>query len=132
MQTSKLDSKRLVLAITVLVSALAFSAPGARAAGIESVILNVDGMWNENCEEYISDSLLGDIAGVGQVLADHEKNVVTVDFDPATSSAEEIAAAIEDCPYFDVTGSETHELDEALINENRRSCCDSDCPRRVV
>ncbi|MEE8137855.1 MAG: hypothetical protein V3T81_03145 [Thermoanaerobaculia bacterium] len=40
----------------------------------------------------------------------------------------QIAAAIEDCPSFDVSGSETHDLDEEIIRKSRRTCC-SDCRR---
>ena len=57
---------------------------------------------------------------------------MTVDFDPAETSAEQIAAAIEDCPSFDVTGSETHELDEELVKSSRRSCCRTGCRNRDV
>ena len=99
----------------------------ARAAGSETVVLNVDGMSAEGCEEYISDSLLGDVEGVQQVYADYENDIVTVEFDPAETSAEQVAAAIEGCPSFDVTGSETHELDEELIKSSRRSCCHTGC-----
>ena len=55
---------------------------------------------------------------------------MTVEFDPGKTSAEEIAAAIEECPMFEVTGSETHELDEELIRESRRSCCRLGCRDR--
>ncbi|MFQ5525902.1 MAG: heavy-metal-associated domain-containing protein [Thermoanaerobaculia bacterium] len=104
--------------------------PEAVAAGSETVILNVDGMWAEGCEEYIADSLLADMKGIQEVSANHEQDFVSVDFDPAEVSAEQIAAAIEDCPHFDVTGSETHELDEELIEKSRRSRCHSGCQER--
>ena len=92
-------------------------------------------MSNASCEEYIVDSLLGDLDGIREVRADHESDAVTVDFDPAEVSAERIAAAIEACPSFDVTGSETHDLDEEIIRKNRRSCCshckEDRCDRHV-
>jgi copper chaperone CopZ len=132
MQDRILRSTRIALVIAALVVTSMPFPTGARAAGSETVSLNVEGMWAEGCEEYISDSLLGDIEGIQQVHADHENDVVTVEFDPAESSAEQIAAAIEDCPLFDVTGSETHELDEQLIKKNRRSCCHLGCRNRDV
>ena len=117
----------IALAVVALLVTLGPLAREARGAGVDTVVLNVEGMWNEDCEEYIADSLLDDLDGVEQVRADYDDDTVAVDFDPATTSAEEIAAAIEDCPSFDVTGSETHELDEELIKKNRRSCCHSGC-----
>ncbi len=132
MQDRILSSTRIALVIATLVITSMPFATAAPAAGSETVILNVDGMWAEGCEEYISDSLLGDIEGVQQVHADHENDVVTVEFDPAETSAEQIAAAIEDCPSFDVTGSETHELDEELVESSRRSCCHTGCRNRGV
>ncbi len=134
MQLSKASPVRIALALA-LAALLMTLAPGTRpaqAAGSETVILNVDSMWAEGCEEYIADSLLDDIDGVQEVHADHEADFVTVDFDPAEASAEEIAAAIENCPLFDVTGSETHELDEELIRKNRRLCCHGGCRDRDV
>ncbi len=123
---------KMSLVVALIITGSAAVVPEAVAAGSETLILNVDGMWAEGCEEYISDSLLGDIEGVQQVNANHEDDFVTVEFDPALASAEEIAAAIEDCPYFDVTGSETHELDEELIEKSRRSCCLGGCRERDV
>jgi len=123
---------RLSLVVVLIIIGSATVAPEAVAAGAETLILNVDGMWAEGCEEYISGSLLGDIEGVQQVNANHEDDSVTVEFDPALASAEEIAAAIEDCPHFDVTGSETHELNKDLIKRSRRSCCHGSCRDRDI
>ena len=122
--------------ITVFVTALLLTAVPvpleAQSIASETIILNVEGMWNQDCEEYIADSLLGDIEGIQEVRADHESDSVSVDFDPARTSAEEIAVEIEDCPFFDVTGSETHELDEDLIEKSRSSCCNFGCRNRGV
>ena len=128
--TIRFAKRALVIALIITGSAAVVSE--AVAAGSETVILNVEGMWDEGCEAYIADSLLGDIDGIQQVDADHDNHVVTVEFAPASTSAEEIAAAIENCPSFDVTGSETHELDEELIEENRSSCCQGGCRNRDV
>ena len=120
----------IALAIIALLVTFGPVAREARAAGADTVILNVEGMWNEACEEYIADSLLGDLEGVREVHADHDNNMVTVEFDPAGTSAEQIAATIENCPSFDVIGSETHELNEELIKKSRRSCCAFGCRNR--
>ncbi|MEE8277329.1 MAG: heavy metal-associated domain-containing protein, partial [Thermoanaerobaculia bacterium] len=101
----------------------------AQGSGTETVILDVEGMCSESCEKYIGDSLLGHLDGIQEVHADHQNDVVTVEFDPVQVSAEQIAAAIEDCPSFDLTGSETHDLDEELVSKNRRSWCSY--PRRA-
>ncbi len=131
MQDRILSSTRIAPVIAALVIA-SMPFAGAHAAGAETVILNVEGMWAEGCEEYISNSLLGDVEGIQQVHADHQNDIVTVEFDPAGTSPEQIAAAIEDCPSFEVTGSETHELDEELIEQNQRSCCRFGCRNRDV
>ena len=117
---------------TILLLTCATATADAGASGVETLVLNVDGMWEEECEEYISDSLLGDATGVRHVEADHDNGIVTVDFDPTGISAEEIAAAIENCPMFDVTGSDTHDLDEELIQQSRRSCCNDMCRNSSV
>ena len=127
MQFGILSIARAALILGLIVAGSAGFVPEAVAAGSETVILNVDGMWAEGCEDYIADSLLADMKGIQQVSANHEQDFVSVEFDPAEASAEEIAAAIEDCPHFDVTGSETHELDEELIEKSRRSCCHGSC-----
>ena len=127
MQSRLSSIARTALVLGLIVAGLAAFAPQAVAAGSETVILNVDGMWAEGCEEYIADSLLAGMEGIQRVNANHEQDFVSVDFDPAEASAEEIAAAIEDCPHFDVTGSETHELDEEQIKKSRRSCCHGGC-----
>ncbi len=113
-------------AFAALSASSAFSASDERSP-TETLILNVSGMWNEGCEEYISHSLLSDLEGVHEVDVDHENDRVTVELDSSTTSAEEVAAAIENCPFFDVTGSDTHDLDDELIRESRRSCCRFGC-----
>lgn len=130
MQTRLLSPAAVTAGLAALALVWAPLALQAQDSKTETIILRVDGMWEQGCEEYLSDSLLGDLAGVHDVHADHENDAVTVEFDPAEVSAERIVAAIEDCPSFDVTGSDTHVLDEGLIEENRRSCCKSACRHR--
>lgn len=130
MQTKLLSPATVVAVFASLALVWAPLALQAQSSSTETIVLSVEGMWEEGCEDYLSDSLLGDLAGVHDVHADHENDAVTVDFDPAEVSAERIVAAIEDCPSFDVTGSATHVLDEGLIEENRRFCCNSACRHR--
>ena len=61
MRSRKASSAAVGLAALLMI--LGPAAQPALAAGSESVILNVDGMWAEGCEEYIADSLLGDLDG---------------------------------------------------------------------
>ena len=122
MRSNPLMAASFALVVAALLVSAADLARGQDSAS-ETVILAVDGMWNEGCEDYIADSLLGDLDGIQNVRADHENDIVSVDFDPAEVSPDEIAAAIENCPSFDVTDSETHALDEEILSKNRRSCC---------
>ena len=85
----------------------------------ETVVLNVAGMWNEGCEEFVEEALLGDLDGISEVWADHQSDQVTIEFDPEEVTAEELAGAIENCPSYSVTGSDTHDLD---LDKVKQSC----------
>lgn len=101
------------------------------AEDVETVIFEVRGLWADFCEWYVEESLLGDIAGIERVEADHQADTVTVVFDPGRVSAEKLAAAIEDCPLMKVEDSPTHELDrEEIRRQRRRWCCWLDRDRR--
>ena len=110
-----------VWTILVLVAAVP-SATWAQEPPTDILVLEVDGMWNQKCENYVENNLLGDRDGVYDVVADHENDRVTVEFDPAQVSTAELAAAIVDCPMFDVTGSPTHSLDDEAIERFRQDC----------
>ena len=85
-----------ILSSLLLVLAVFLAPLPASAQGLETVVFNVSGLWAELCERYVEESLLDDIAGVETVDADHEADTVTVLFDPAELSPEELAAMIED------------------------------------
>lgn len=119
----------LTMAALALLPAAAPEPAGAQTA--DTLILQVEGMWEEGCEQFVEEVLLRDLQGVGEIHADHESDVVTIDFDPARVSPERIAAAIEDCQHFDVVGSSTHALDQALIEESRRTRCNVDRRHRM-
>lgn len=89
----------------------------------ETVVLEVSGLWATLCDRYLEHALVEPLEGVDRVEADHESDTVTVSFDPERLTPEEIAAAIENCPFFDVTGSPTHALNRAEIKRPRRCWC---------
>ncbi len=91
----------------------------AKAQDLETVVLNVRGMWAGICEWYVEEFLLDGLDGVEKAEADHEDDTVTIVFDPAETSPERLAAAIEECPFFRVNGSETHDLDRAAPSTSR-------------
>ena len=109
-----------ILSSLLLVLAVLLAPLPASAQGLETVVFNVSGLWAELCERYVEESLLDGIAGVETVDADHEADTVTVLFDPAELSPEELAAMIEDCPFIRVRDSETHELDRDDIRSHKR------------
>ncbi|MEE8367165.1 MAG: heavy-metal-associated domain-containing protein [Thermoanaerobaculia bacterium] len=97
--------------------------PTAQAENLETVVLDVSGMWATFFESYLEQSLVEPLQGVDRVEADHYADTVTVSFDPEKLNPEEIAAAIERCPFFDVTGSPTHALNREVIKRHRRCWC---------
>lgn len=86
------------------------AAPFDVAPQLETVVLEVSGMWSTCCERYLERALLEPLEGVDRAQADHKSDTVTVWFDPEKLTADEIAAGIEACPFFDVTGSPSHSL----------------------
>ena len=115
-----------LLGVTLLLIALA---PPASSQFIDTLVLDVDGISNEGCSDYIDDVLLRDLDGIEGVQADHDTDIVTVRFDPNETSADDIAAAINSCHYFDVTGSSSHALDPQRLEDSanhsgyKRNCC---------
>ena len=93
----------------------------------ETVVLDVKGMWNEGCEEFVEEVLLGDLDGISEAWADHESDQVTIEFNPDEVSAEELAGAIENCPSYSVTGSDTHVLDLDAVKQSRNRWCHRYC-----
>jgi len=114
-------TSRILLPLLLL--ALSAASQPLAAEDRETVIFNVRGLWAEFCERYVEEALLGDLDGIETAEADHEADTVTVVFDPARLSPEELAAAIEDCPLMRVTDSETHELDRREIRRHRSCWC---------
>lgn len=112
----------ILLSVVLLLVASAPSQP-VGAQELDTVIFNVRGLWSEFCEWYVEESLLGDIDGLDSAHADHEADTVTVVFDPTKLTLEQLAAAIEDCPFIKVTESTTHELNRAEIRRHRRCWC---------
>ncbi len=120
----KIRMEYRILAISLAIAAVpAWAARPAEAQDLQTVVLNVRGMWAEICEWYMEESLLDGLDGIEEAAADHAADTVTIVFDPAEISPERLAAAIEDCPFFRVTGSETHDLDQAEIRRHRRPWC---------
>lgn len=117
-----------VALIALLVITLPISAAWAQG-GQDTIVLNVSGMTEQRCEDTVG-NLLDNVTGVRTFSSDHEADKITVQFDPSTVTAEQVAAAIERCPSFDVTGSETHVLDMAEVRELAESCpcCDDEGP----
>jgi len=116
-------NKLRILTTALVLLAGSWVATPAEAQDLETVVLNVRGMWAGICEWYVEGSLLDGLDGVLEAEADHEDDTVTVVFDPAEISPERLAAAIEDCPLFRVNGSETHDLDREEIRRLRRDRC---------
>ena len=93
----------------------------------DTVILNVEGMWNEGCEEYVEEGLLGDLDGISEVRADHESDQVTIRFNPDAVTPEQLAGAIENCQSYSVGGSDTHDLDLDQVKKSRNRWCLHSC-----
>lgn len=64
---------------------------------MKEIILNVNGMMCGGCENRIKNAV-GEIAGVKEVLADHNSGKVTVSMEDNTS-VNEIKETIEDIGY---------------------------------
>ncbi len=111
-----------ILVVTIV------AVPGVWAqSNQETIVLNVEGMDEQRCEDAVG-SLLDGVPGVSWVTVDHETDRVTIEFDPGKATAEELAAAIDWCPSFEVTGSDTHSLDMERVKTLARDCpcCASD------
>ena len=118
--------KNFTIALAVL-GLLAFSS-AAQETG-ETLVLEVDGMGGESCEDYIELTLLADIDGVRKSEADSESGIVEIQFDPELTSPDDLAEAVESCPSFEVRGSSTHQLAERSERRESRPCCSgSSCP----
>ena len=115
---------RFLLALIIVM--IAFP---ASSQFIDTLVLNVEGVWNEDCTDYIAEVLLRGLDGIEGVDADHDANIVTVRFDPNETSADDIAAAINSCNYFEVTGSSSHSLDPQRLEDSgsrsgyKKNCC---------
>ena len=112
-------ARNLLLSLLVTVVVV----PSVWAQSPETIELNVEGLNEQRCEDVVG-SLLHRVPGISSVIADHESDRVTVEFDPGQATAEEVAAAIDWCPSFAVTGSNTHSLDMERVRDlARRSAC---------
>ena len=106
----RVNTLRILTGALVLLAGSWVATP-AKAQDLETVVLNVHGMWAGICEWYVEEFLLDGLDGVEKAEADHKDDTITIVFDPAETSPERLAAAIEECPFFRVNGSETHDLD---------------------
>lgn len=65
---------------------------------MDKTVLNVEGMSCEHCVKAIT-STLGELPGVGGVIADLEAKTITVEYNPDGISLEKIKLQIEDLGY---------------------------------
>ena len=109
-----------LIALIALV-ALVAQLPAQTSASEDTVIFDVSGMRDQGCEEYVTETLLGDIDGVRTATADAENGAVSVTFDSAITDPNALAEAIEKCQHLEVEGSTTHDLAERSSRQD--SCC---------
>ena len=64
----------------------------------ETLVMNVNGIHCESCEDRIARTLRG-LRGVAQVAADHATATVRVVFDPSRTSKDTVRSAIERAGY---------------------------------
>ena len=69
-----------------------------RLGTLETLVMNVNGIHCESCEERIARALRG-LGGVAQVSADHTTATVRLVFDPSRTSREAVRSAIERAGY---------------------------------
>lgn len=65
---------------------------------MKKVTLNVEGMSCQHCENRVKKAVSG-LTGVTGVEVDLKKNTVTVEYDPAGASEQDLRNAIEDQGY---------------------------------
>ena len=65
---------------------------------MEKTVLTVDGMSCEHCVKAITNAVRS-LPGVASVAVDLKKKSVTLEYDPAKSSLDQIKAEIEDQGY---------------------------------
>jgi copper chaperone CopZ len=89
----------LVAAVLLAPAVLVLSAPPASAQDTSRVSLRVQGMVCPNCERTV-ESVLSGTEGVLSAEADRRTESVTVTYDPARTTPEQLAAAVNTQTYY--------------------------------